>query len=287
MISSGLAIIERMKEASSAHTLDDLAVCLGEKRSTVGAWSARRSVPLDALVKTSEITKRNLHWLVTGLGPQELPEQTAGATLLGASTVHAAEQPAPWLGNYPVNPDTTQPRDRLAGPSDGLLRSRGATAVLPLVLSIPAGAQGSERRDYEVIPKHVRHAAAGTGKVAEPLQDQLNLAGEMAFSFEWLRRNLGHTSGRLTSIEIRGDSMASTLLDGDTILIDEGVQGVDVDGIYVFDLYGRRLVKRLQQLHDGTLLLISDNPNYQRESVPRDRARDVQVIGRMVWPRVR
>lgn len=168
-----------------------------------------------------------------------------------------------------------------------LLRDRGAGAVQPLLLSLPLGLEGGQSGDYELIPMHMRSASAGPGVVTKKDEpDQLNLAGQMAFSFEWLRRNLGHTTGQLTTIEVRGDSMSTTLLDGDTIMIDEGVDAIDVDGIYVLDMYGRRLVKRVQHLFDGTLVLISDNPCYQRENIPRDRARDVQVVGRMVWPRV-
>ena len=45
---------------------------------------------------------------------------------------------------------------------------------------------------------------------------------------------------------------------------------------------------RLAALLDpGTMALISDNPAYQRETVTRSMARDVLVLGRMVWPRGR
>ena len=73
----------------------------------------------------------------------------------------------------------------------------------------------------------------------------------------------------------------------DPEVIDQGVTAVESDGIYVLEVFGRRLVKRVQHLHDGTLILISDNQAYQRETVARDVARNVMVIGRMVWPRVR
>lgn len=81
--------------------------------------------------------------------------------------------------------------------------------------------------------------------------------------------------------------MATTLLDGETIVIDQGVTMIEMDGIYVLEVFGRRLVKRVQHLFDGTLVLISDNPAYQREEIPRDSARNVRVVGRMTWPRVR
>lgn len=174
--------------------------------------------------------------------------------------------------------------------SAGILVTKGAGApVLPLLLSLPLGERGgAEKREYELIPKRVRFAGAGKASDLphQPGPDRLDLAGEMAMSFNWLKRNLSHTTGQLTTVDVRGDSMAPTLRDGDTIMIDEGVNTVDVDGIYVMELYGRCLVKRVQHLFDGTLVLISDNTGYQRETIPRHKVIDVRVIGRMVWPRL-
>jgi hypothetical protein len=287
-------VMARVKRALGVKSLDAVADKIGEKRATVGSWSARRSVPLDALLKVAEAANCSLDSLVRGTDwvPRHADPMQAG--LLASGPVVISESPAPWLSVGSNEVDTPQPN----GPRDfpevqavdatALLQPRGARAVLPLVLSLPLGEHGGQVKEYQVIPSHVRHASAGKAAAASNGQDdQVSLAGDMAFSFRWLRQTFGHTTGRLSSILVRGDSMATTLLDGDTIIVDEGVQDVEVDGIYVFDFYGRRLVKRLQQLSDGTLLLISDNPNYQRETVPRDRARDIRVIGRMVWPRTR
>ena len=119
----------------------------------------------------------------------------------------------------------------------------------------------------------------------EPLS--IDRAGELAMSYEWLGRNLHHTTGNLASIQVYGDSMAPTLLDGDTIIIDRGIRAVDVDGIYVITRRGKRLVKRLQDPLDDTLVIISDNPKYGSVTIPRGNVAEIEVIGRMVWPRVR
>lgn len=182
-------------------------------------------------------------------------------------------------------------------PESALLPVTGAMAARPLVLSLPLGGRGGPDTevDYHVIPRHIRPAAAGRvtpGEWADsdaPAQDQdvLDRVGEMAFTGGWIRQHLVDSKGPLTSVRVKGDSMASTLLDGDTIVIDQGVTHVEVDGIYVLDVYGRRLVKRVQMLYDGALVLISDNAAYERQTIPRDAARDVHVVGRMVWPRAR
>lgn len=289
-------------EAGPGKELAALAAYLGLSEGTVRNWTKRESgIPMPWLVEIAKRSGRQIEWL---LGNQKNGPKTAtpsvinaaagtGKTLLQAMAYLAREGAPAWLVEGAQS--QTQPAHSRGGllTNDGqsvtrsaLLQTRGVGAVLPLLLSLPLGEQGGPNRDYELIPKHVRHASAGKGEVAAAA-DQIDLAGDMAFSFEWLRDNLSHTTGVLTTIKVRGDSMATTLLDGDTIMIDEGVASIDVDGIYVLDLHGRRLVKRVQQLYDGTLVLISDNANYQRESIPRDRARDIRVIGRMVWPRLR
>lgn len=225
----------------------------------------------------------------------------SGAALLAAQAQVqlACEAAGAWkavtatTGSPTASSDITRMRD-LPPTNDGLLRSAGAllpaeqgAALQPLVLRLLLGGE-SGAVGYHVVPRRVVPASAGRG-VAASTRDlrQVDLAGDMAFTADWLRHNLGHTSGALCSVKVQGDSMSGTLLDGETILVDQGVSQVDVDGIYVLEIYGRQLVKRVQRLFDGSLVLISDNEQYQREQIPRDQARDVVVVGRMVYPRVR
>ena len=172
--------------------------------------------------------------------------------------------------------------------SEGDLLADAAEAVRPLVLSVVRqGRDAGQEIRFQVIPKRIRPAAAGVGTQASAEHDGLDPIGDMAFTFDWLRRTVGRVVGMLSSVEVRGDSMEPTLIDGDTILVDEGINRVDEDGIYVLEIRGRRVVKRVQHFVDGTMALISDNPAYQRETVTRSMARDVLVLGRMVWPRGR
>jgi phage repressor protein C with HTH and peptisase S24 domain len=157
----------------------------------------------------------------------------------------------------------------------------------PLVMSLSTREAGAEA-DYEVIPKFMGRArAGGDALAANDVGRGLDQLGDMAFSFEWLRDNLGHTSGQLASIKVAGDSMASTLIDGETIIIDTSVNRVDVSGIYVITMRGDRLVKRIDRKLDDSLVIISDNPRYTPDVLPPGRAADLTVMGRMVWPRVR
>lgn len=193
-----------------------------------------------------------------------------------------------WVGSAdPVRPDSTKAGGGFDLGGSALLPISSASESRPLVLTIKGGSAGATK-DYEVIPHFTADASAGGGVAhAEPVSQELDQAGEMAFSSAWLRDNLGHTSGKLASVRVRGDSMAPTLLDGETIMIDTAVRRVDVSGIYVIEAHGDRLVKRIDRKLDGSLVIISDNKAYPAETVAPGRLGDINVIGRMVgrWQR--
>jgi phage repressor protein C with HTH and peptisase S24 domain len=136
---------------------------------------------------------------------------------------------------------------------------------------------------FEVVPRYSVRASAGPG-AGEHEGEQL---GEFAFEVGWMRKNLGRAGRGFASVEVHGDSMQPTLLNGDEIIIDSHVQRVDVSGIYVIGLRGDLLVKRVQRKLDGSLVVKSDNPAYEPETIAASGAEEFRVIGRMVWPRVR
>lgn len=184
--------------------------------------------------------------------------------------------------------DDTNPGGTQGTGSGALLPVEGADEGWPLVLTLSLGNAG-RKRTYDVIPKLMGAASAGSegGGIGAGSTLQLDRVGDLAMSYEWLRRNMNHTKGPLASVQVDGDSMAPTLLDGETIVIDRGVCEVRVDGIYVIVMRGNRLVKRLQRKFDQSLVVISDNSAYERETIPRGWESEIEVLGRMVWPRVR
>ena len=73
------------------------------------------------------------------------------------------------------------------------------------------------------------------------------------------------------------------LANGDLLLIDASAKHFGGFGVYVLEVSGERLVKRVQPKLDGSLTLISDNPAYEPEHIPPSQAADILVIGRVVW----
>ena len=121
-------------------------------------------------------------------------------------------------------------------------------------------------------------ASAGAGA----LGGDDEAAGEVGFDPRWLRRIAGG-SDDLSIIEVRGDSMAPTLADGDEILVDGSAAARRIrDGIYVLRMDGALLVKRLSpDPAGGRIAVRSDNPAYPSW---QDRAAgSVDVVGRVVW----
>jgi phage repressor protein C with HTH and peptisase S24 domain len=105
---------------------------------------------------------------------------------------------------------------------------------------------------------------------------------EVGFDPHWLRR-IGGNSRRLSMIEVRGDSMAPLLGDGDEILVDEGDAAERLrDGVYVLRREGALMVKRLSPHPGGRRVSVtSDNPAYP--SWPDCDAGEIEVVGRVIW----
>lgn len=128
------------------------------------------------------------------------------------------------------------------------------------------------------VPRLDVAASAGPGTFAgdEPTRSHL------AFDSAWLRR-LAPDARQLSMIEVRGDSMAPTLADGDEILVDCGDAAQRLrDGIYVLRMDDALLVKRLSLNPAGVGISISsDNPAYP--SWPACDPSEVDIVGRVIW----
>ena len=139
---------------------------------------------------------------------------------------------------------------------------------------------GRETRSDELISVPVLDVQASAGPGA--FTDHERTKARMRFDPGWLR-GMKLDPAQLSVIQVRGDSMAPTLDDGDDILVDLGDAAATVrDGIYVLRLDGALNVKRL--LVDRVRQRVSvksDNPAYT--SWPTLDLSRLDVIGRVVW----
>lgn len=100
---------------------------------------------------------------------------------------------------------------------------------------------------------------------------------------DWLRSNCHFScANKLSVITASGDSMHPTIDNGDFLLVDEGVNTIRTDSIYVAVVNDSLYVKRFQKTPRNTLLMISDNSAYERFELDPNRD-DVRVIGKVIY----
>lgn len=129
------------------------------------------------------------------------------------------------------------------------------------------------------LPRLDVEASAGHGSIT----DAEAAIGRISFDPKWLRQICRGKPSDLSFIRVQGDSMATTLSDGDDILVDRGDSAERLrDGIYVLRRDDSLLVKRLA-LNPTTrrITIKSDNPAYPEW--PDCDPSTLDVIGRVVW----
>ena len=125
------------------------------------------------------------------------------------------------------------------------------------------------------------HLAAGAGAQApEFVETKMRLS----FDRNWLLRK-GLDVDRVKLVPVKGDSMRTTLNDGDVVLVNLDRTEV-IDGkIYALVVGMDLKVKRLRKKYDGSLVLTSDNQSgdYPDEVIPPDHCEHVHIVGLVVY----
>ncbi|MHC1700306.1 MAG: helix-turn-helix transcriptional regulator [Humidesulfovibrio sp.] len=84
-------------------------------------------------------------------------------------------------------------------------------------------------------------------------------------------------------MEVSGNSMAPELLDGDTVLINQGQTDILSGKIYAVGIEDTAVAKRVER-RPGALVLRSSNPAYPELEVDmRGGCDTVRIIGRIIW----
>ena len=135
-----------------------------------------------------------------------------------------------------------------------------------------------DRAQFHLLPKVAEAAAAGSGQ--QTAGDAIEFIG---FRHDWLRATFNRDPEDIILETAVGDSMEPQIGNGDLLLVDTTDQTIRNFGIYVIEVRAERLVKRVQRMFDGTLILISDNSHYQPETISPDKAAELRVVGRVIW----
>jgi len=134
-------------------------------------------------------------------------------------------------------------------------------------------------RYFSLVPFY-QDIAAGAGPGPQ-IFDEGNV-GQLAFSRSWLWYEMNLRGKDLAVIRCKGDSMTPTLNDGDALLLALGPQPFAEGSVYVIKVDGNLMVKRVRVTAAG-VTLISDNPDYPPQDIPKDQLNALEIIGRVVW----
>lgn len=134
--------------------------------------------------------------------------------------------------------------------------------------------------DLALVPRLPVEASAGHGALAGREEE----VRAISFDRQWLK-DLGLSAENLSIIDVKGESMAPTLGNGDSIMVDQSDNAARLrDGIYVLRLDEALMVKRVAlspRRGQSGLTISSDNPHY-----PSWQDIDpalVDIVGRVVW----
>jgi len=150
--------------------------------------------------------------------------------------------------------------------------------VRPDIQSSIDAAGFAEDDGFAFLPLYQARAGAGQGLV--PVDEQV--VERLAFRRDWLRRTgiNPENTGLLLSF---GDSMYPTIPDGAVMMVDFAMTDRRDGCIYVLAHDDTVMVKRLQLRADGSIVMISDNPLYERQTVTREEFDGLRIVGRVVW----
>ncbi|MCI0508631.1 MAG: hypothetical protein L0Y53_00990 [Chromohalobacter sp.] len=123
------------------------------------------------------------------------------------------------------------------------------------------------------VPMYDIEAAAGAGRLIE----HENVESTLYFQTQALSAE-GLDPAHLIGAKVRGDSMGSTLQDGDRVIVDCSQR--TPDGVFLLRVGEEYRIKRVQRVAGGAWLLISDNHAYEKEMIKPDEMQDVEILGR-------
>lgn len=171
----------------------------------------------------------------------------------------------------------------LTGEGAMLLSDAQASPARPAVQTLPveqvAALPAAQHADFVFVPRYEVAASMGNGAA---IHSEL-IVDYLAFREDWVRTVLCLNPKNLILINSYGDSMEPTLKSNDLLLIDRGSSDARHDDIYAFSVNGELRVKRIQFKMNGSVVIRSDNPQYDSDILTSDEVESLRIIGRVVW----
>lgn len=174
--------------------------------------------------------------------------------------------------------------------SDLLARLAGVVECDPGWLLTGEGTQQKDSRqsdfnhsnveDFVLVPRYDIEASAGGGSVVQSEQ----IVDHLAFKADWVHKELGTDPKNLLLVHSIGDSMEPTIRSGDLLLVDRSKSRMKGDGIYLINLDDGLMVKRVEWLLGGSVVIRGDNKIVSREqTLSSSDLEKLNILGRVVW----
>ena len=133
---------------------------------------------------------------------------------------------------------------------------------------------------FVLLPRYNIEASAGGGAIIHSEQ----IVDHLAFKADWVHKELGTDPKNLVLVHSMGDSMEPTIRSGDLLLVDRSKSRMKGDGIYLINLDDGLMVKRVEWLLGGGVVIRGDNTAVSREQLlPSTDLEKLQLLGRVVW----
>ena len=138
----------------------------------------------------------------------------------------------------------------------------------------------SSMEGFVLVPRYNIEASAGGGAIIHSEQ----IVDHLAFKADWVHKELGTDPKNLVLVHSMGDSMEPTIRSGDLLLVDRSKSRMKGDGIYLINLDDGLMVKRVEWLLGGGVVIRGDNTAVSREQLlPSTDLEKLQLLGRVVW----
>ena len=141
---------------------------------------------------------------------------------------------------------------------------------------------GTEVLDGNLVSIRVLDVRASAG-LGEMIFEDDQIIDRIDIDKSWLKGKCSYSHpSKLSIITASGDSMEPTISHGDMLLVDQGVNSIRSDSIYVAAINDNVYVKRFQITPRNTILMLSDNPRYKEFEVNPEQDR-LRIIGKIIY----
>ena len=133
--------------------------------------------------------------------------------------------------------------------------------------------------DMIFIPLLNISASAGYGEL---IQEKEATKDFIAFSKKWLNNITVTSPNHLMLFTITGDSMEGEFSDGDLVLVNDTMNDLSKDGIYVVCIDDKLYIKILQRIPGNKVQILSKNTKYAPYTIDLN-TEYFKIIGKVIW----